>query len=419
MPSPGRNPVWSVNQDVTATGYPGSHRLAVFLLLATLIGFLVLGTLSIYSATIADFGNHFFYMQVFWIILGIIICAIIYFIPLKFFYKYSIWGVVFISIPLFYLALAATASRFDTSYLRFFPFTREIKGAVRWLSFGSGTMSISFQPSEFAKFFLLIYLASYYGSLDREKIKDFVPGILIPSLASFCVLGLIFFGKDLSTTVVTAALTMSLMWFAGIRFRYIFIIIVVGALLGVAAIVQNPNRMDRIKAIMDPELYRFGESYQLYRSQLCLGVGGVTGVGYSQGYMKTYLPEPHTDFIVSVIGEELGLVGILLVIGCYLLIFICLYLIARQCRQRKNLLLCLGCGILVITQAIINIGVVSGCCPPTGVTAPFLSYGGSSILSMMMCMGLIFNIAHDNSTQIWQEIQKLRYSPAHTRQNAS
>jgi len=153
-----------------------------------------------------------------------------------------------------------------------------------------------------------------------------------------------------------------------------------------------------------------------------MGGGGLKGRGFSKGVLKTFLPEAHTDFIVAVIGEELGFLGVSLVFFLYLTMFSSIIFIARQCRGRPEMLLCLGVGTLICMQALVNIGVVSGWCPTTGVTAPFLSYGGSSMMILLVCSGLVLNVSLRNLVDIWDEITNsqwhLTYKATALKQNS-
>lgn len=358
------------------------------------------GIAMISSATISDSGTHFFKMQLVWAGAGTALCLAGAFMPLDWFYRHSHWGMVAVFIPLLYLTIAAVSVKFaGAGTLRFFPCAAAIKGAVRWLRFGP----MQVQPSEFAKVALVLFLAAYYGHLPRERIKGFGAGIAVPVGAAGAVLGLVVLGKDLSTSVVIGVMILAIIFLAGVRFRYVLIFILVGAILGSAFILSSPMRMKRITAWRYPAEARESESYQLFRSQICLGVGSVTGTGYSKGYMKTYLPEPHTDFIVAVIGEEFGFVGMMVLLLAYFLMCGCIVAIASQCRRREDLLLCYGVAILILVQALVNVSVVSGWIPPTGITAPFLSYGGSSLISLMFLVGLVMNVLQRNLHDIWQE----------------
>ena len=405
--SPAPEPVWSAQSDDPSAAV-FSLKIAPLLLCLVVIALLCIGMAMIHSATIATKGDYFFTHQLMWIGIGLFVFLFAAFAPLRFFYRFSHWGILLIILPLAYLAFAKAMVHFGgTAILRFFPLISETNGAIRWLEFGS----IKVQPSEFSKLFLVIYLAAYYGRLPRERIQEFVPGVLVPGLVAGCILALIVLGKDLSTTVITAGMAFVVMYLAGIRFRWVLLFGLLGILLVVAFIQLSPMRVNRITAYRNPKENRNEESYQLWRSQLCLGFGGLTGQGYANGVMKTYLPESHTDFIVAVIGEEFGLLGIFGVMSAYVIIALCIVAIAQQCRVRSDLLLCLGIAMLLTLQAMVNIGVVSGWCPPTGVTAPFLSYGGSSLISLMFLMGLVLNVNLRNRAEVAREIGKQRCLP--------
>ncbi|MBR6470509.1 MAG: cell division protein FtsW [Victivallales bacterium] len=392
--------IWSAKQEDPSRAVFGL-KLAPLILCLMVIALLCVGIAMIHSATIATKGDFFFRHQLIWIGIGLCMFLFAAFAPLRVLYRWSHWGILLIMLPLAYLAFAKLMTSFGgLGVLRFFPFISQTKGAIRWLQFGS----VKIQPSEFSKLFLVLYLAAYYGRLPREQIRRFVPGVLIPGAVAGGILALIFLGKDLSTTVITGGMAFVMMFLAGIRFRWIVLFGVLGVAVVYAFIQFSPMRVNRMLAYRDPKVYRDEESHQLWRSQLCLGSGGMTGVGYANGVMKTYLQESHTDFIVAVLGEEFGMVGIFGVIGAYLLICLSIVAIALQCRQRSDLLLCLGIAMLLALQAMVNVGVVSGWCPPTGVTAPFLSYGGSSIISLMFLIGLVLNVNLRNRAAVSREI---------------
>ena len=402
---------WSLGKvDPAATLTSVRFRATPYLLVMVVVALSAFSLNMVYSATIAEHGSRLLVMQCIWMGVGVVamFCGALF--PLDKLYRNSLWGVVAVGIVLFYLTIAFAASRVDLLHLC--PFAHESKGAVRWLRFAVGSFSIQIQPSEFAKPLLLIFLAAYYGRVPRARIKQFVPGVLIPGGVAALILGFIFLGKDLSTTVITASMAMGIMFLAGVRIRTLIIIITVACMLLAAAILQSPMRVRRMTAFREPEKNKLNESYQLYRSLLCLGGGGTTGSGYSQGVMKSYLPEAHTDFIVAVIGEEFGIVGVYGVIGAYLLLCTGIYCIAQNCRRREDLLLCLGIVILIFVQAFVNISVVSGFCPPTGVTAPFLSYGGSSIMSLAFMVGMVLNVHRRNAAAIQEELYNQRYTIA-------
>lgn len=406
--------LWS-RESLAAGNAAGSvlFKVTPVLFAVLLLALLGISLNVVYSATIAEAGDKVFRMQLVWVSAGLVSCVIAAFLPLRWLYRKALIWIAVVALPLFYLALAKVACMGDNDdMLRFFPFVREIKGAMRWLCFEFGALTIQIQPSEFAKLALIIFVAGYYGHLRRRDIKNFVSGVLTPCAVIALILGLVILGKDLSTTMITGATCLAMMFLAGVKLRYFFMIILLGVSLVAVAICSSPMRLNRMTAYLEPEKNKDREAYQLYRSQLCLGVGGSTGAGYSKGYMKSYLPESKTDFIVAVIGEEFGFAGVFAIIVIYLLLCGCIVVIAQQCRERRDLLLCLGVAVLIAVQALVNIGVVSGWCPPTGVTAPFLSYGGSSMVSLMFLIGLVLNVCQHNYRTIYNELINQRCVPA-------
>ncbi|NMA21829.1 MAG: FtsW/RodA/SpoVE family cell cycle protein, partial [Lentisphaerae bacterium] len=389
--------VWS-EADPSAQGVQNlfSARFWPIIFMVSLLALIGLGLPMVYSATVHSVGARLFWNQVVWLGLGLVVAFVLTLLPMRYMIRYSFWGVVLVGVLLLYLALASICNKLSPGAVHFFPLVCEIKGAIRWLRISVGSVNIQIQPSEFAKIVLILFLASYYGTLDRDSIRKLVPGILLPGLTVGVILLLILLGKDLSTTVITGASCFAIMFFAGVRIRYLVIIMIVGMAAGYLAIRLSPERISRITSYKNPEAEQLGDAFQLWRSQLGMGGGGLKGRGFSKGVIKTFLPEAHTDFIVAVIGEELGFLGVSLVFFLYLTMFTSILFIARQCRRRPEMLLCLGIGTLICMQALVNIGVVSGWCPTTGVTAPFLSYGGSSMMILLACSGLVLNVSIRN-----------------------
>ncbi len=416
---PRRNPsgeapprVWSL--EAPGSGLSPCARLSAPGLVVFVGVMLAAGVCMIASATLQTSGKHYFQMQIVWILLGIAGCVLGSRLPLDFLYRRSHWWMLILIGCLGYLSAAAIASRLGgTRLLAFFPLTASVKGAVRWFRLGP----VQIQPSEFAKVAMVIFLAAYYGNLSRARMKGLGTGVLLPLAFAGSLLALIFLGKDLSTTVVTGATLLGVMFLAGVRMRWLLVLLLLGGCLGVLGIAGSPMRRNRIVAWRHPEEAQQGESFQLFRSQICLGIGGFAGLGYGQGYMKTYLPEPHTDFIVAVIGEEMGFLGLLGVLGGYLCACLCILGVAGQCRRREDMLLCHGIALLIAVQSLVNVGVVSGWIPPTGVTAPFLSYGGSSVISLLFLVGLVLNVSRRNTAAFWEEVGNQRCLPVSMERN--
>ncbi|NMA42913.1 MAG: FtsW/RodA/SpoVE family cell cycle protein [Oligosphaeraceae bacterium] len=403
-------PVWSSTSH-SALDMQGllSARIWPLIFIASLLFLIGLGLPMVYSATVHNYEARLFWNQIVWLVIASCIAFGISLLPFRLLVRYSFWALLIVGCMLFYLALAWLINKLCPGSLQYFPMCSEVKGAVRWLRLSIGSHVLQIQPSEFAKVCLLLFLAAYYGTLPREEIKKFVPGILLPGCTVGAVLFLILMGKDLSSTVITGATCLAMMFYAGVRIHYLLIITVLGLLVGGLAIKMSPERLSRMTSYRNPEAEQLGDAFQLWRSQLGMGGGGLKGRGFSKGVIKTFLPEAHTDFIVAVIGEELGFLGVSLVFFLYLTLSTSIVFIARQCRGRPEMLLCLGIATLFCMQALINIGVVSGWCPTTGVTAPFLSYGGSSLMVLMICSALVIKVSMRNLYLIWQEIAESQW----------
>jgi cell division protein FtsW len=205
---------------------------------------------------------------------------------------------------------------------------------------------------------------------------------------------LILASGSLSATVITGTLVGGLAFIAGVRIRYLLIPVMAGVALVVAVLYVDAERLSRVTSFRDPESIQRDGGYQLWRSQLALGSGGWTGVGFTKSRMKqSYLPEAHTDCIVSIIGEELGFVAVMGVIGAYLLVIVCGAVLAVTASDRLGLLICSGVTLVFAIQVFVNISVVSGFGPTTGVTAPLISYGGSSVVVSLASIGLMLGVA--------------------------
>ncbi len=264
----------------------------------------------------------------------------------------------------------------------------EAGGARRWIR----VAGFAFQPSEPAKLAVVIFLA-YSLSAKSEKIKTFsigfLPNILIPGV----IVGLILFETDLGTAATIAMVIFVMNFIAGVRLRYL------GTLAGLTiaggyAVIKNFQYMqDRLLIFADPWADPFGKGFQMVQSFLAFGSGGVTGVGLGEGKQKLfYLPEAHTDFILSVIGEELGLIGVGTVIAMYVVFLFCGVRIAMRARDLNGKYLAAGLTFMLALQAAINMAVVTGLAPPKGLPLPFISYGGTSLLVSMFAVGMLVNI---------------------------
>lgn len=263
-----------------------------------------------------------------------------------------------------------------------------VGGARRWLKIGSFT----FQPSEFAKLAVIIYLA-YSLAAKNEKIKTFGVGFLPHIVITGIIMLLMLVETDFGTTMSLGAITLIMMFVAGVRIRHIISIFAAAVPFIYVIVTKKSYMMSRILVFLDPWKDPSGAGFQIIQSFLAFGAGGIWGAGLGEGRQKLfYLPEAHTDFIFSVIGEELGLIGVGIIIFLYLLFLISGARISLIATDLYGTYLAIGLTLLVSIQAVVNMGVVMGLLPTKGLTLPFISYGGTSLMVNMIGVGILLNI---------------------------
>jgi cell division protein FtsW len=264
----------------------------------------------------------------------------------------------------------------------------EVNGAHRWISFGGFTL----QPAELAKFLLLVYLAGYLARFEDQIADD--PWVLLkPFLMVGVVAGLLLAQPDFGTTVILVCTTCGLLFLAGARLRHFLsaVLIAVGAL--VLLVFQQPYRLARFAGFMDPWSDANGGGYQLVQALIAIGRGEVFGLGLGEGIQKLeYLPEAHNDFIYAVIAEELGLVGAIGVIVLFLFLVLRILRMAKHSLAEGHLFagyLVYGVALLFGFQYLVNVGVNTGVLPTKGLTLPFVSYGGNSLVVSCALLGIV------------------------------
>jgi cell division protein FtsW len=263
----------------------------------------------------------------------------------------------------------------------------------RWYRVGP----FQLQPSEFAKIALLLYLA-YQLSRKEARINDTV-GTIVPLAVVVGQLALlVYLGPDLGTASIYVSLAVVLMFLAGLRWRYL---IATGGACAVGIgllILQAPYRVKRILAYLNPDQDPLGAGFQLRQSLLAFASGGIHGTSLGEGRQKMFfLPEPHTDFIFATIGEELGLIGTLSVIVAFGILLWRGIAAAADAPDRGGYYLAMGITLCLVLQAMVNIGVALGMVPTKGVPLPFVSYGGSSLVTSLVLLGVLLNISQHAS----------------------
>jgi cell division protein FtsW len=350
-------------------------KVAVTVLVFCVAALLSLGMVMLYSSSMTQVGAHYLIMQLIWCAIGLVLCVGAASLDYRWLKKIA-WPLLGIAIVLLALVMVPHLGR-------------RINGARRWFSLGPANL----QPSEMAKLALIIALA-WYGERFQRKMPTFKRGIFIPGLIIAPVLGLIFIEPDRGSTILLSCVCGGMLLVSGVRFGFILPPMTIGAMALAWSLWHDPMRRERILAFLHPEKYKNGVGYQSWQAMIALGSGGWTGLGLGNGRQKLgFVPEHHTDFILSIIGEELGLVATLAVVLIFVIFVICGLYIAGKARDTFGMLLATGLTVLIGLQAAINIGVVTSALPNKGLPLPFISYGGSNLLAMLTCVGLLLSVA--------------------------
>jgi cell division protein FtsW len=335
----------------------------------------VLGLTVLFSASVSLKADPYFYLtkQVIWFVFAGVACFLVSRLDLEDARRH-VWllaavclaGLVLVLVPGIGLA---------------------VKGSRRWLGLGPARMQIS----EFAKLALVFGLA-HYLALNQTRIQELGRGFLAPLAGITVFAGLILLEPDFGTSALVFTIGVILLFLAGARLRYLVTSFAGAACVLTVAVIHNPNRLARFTAFLDVEGNRAGGTYQLWQAILAFAAGGVNGVGLGQGRQQnSFLPEVHTDFIFAVIGEELGLVYTLAVVALFAIIFIAGLVHLRRAPNLFQFLLVSGSLLLITLQALINLGVVTGCLPTKGMSLPFISAGGSNLVLMGVLVGILLN----------------------------
>ncbi|WP_026703018.1 putative lipid II flippase FtsW [Salibacterium aidingense] len=344
------------------------------------------GIIMIYSASfplaidIYDNASHFFDRQLIWFVVGM--GLLVFFMH----FRYDMWRKLSPLLILGSVLLLITVLLVGT----------HIRGATSWITIGPFTI----QPSEFVKLAVIIYLAQVY-SQKQAYINKFISGVLPPLVVVVFIFSLIMLQPDLGTAAAILMTAGIIVFLSGAKWRHLTVLALLSGGVITYFAISESYRMQRLIAFRDPfetAERASGGAYQLIQSYISFAHGGLTGTGLGQSVQKMhYLPDPHTDFILAVIAEELGIFGIGFVLLCLLMIAWRGVLAGIRCRQTFGTLLAFGIVFQLVSQAIVNAGAASGLLPITGLPFPFLSYGGSSLLVSLASIGIVVNISREGN----------------------
>lgn len=352
-------------------------------LLLTVLALMLIGFVMIASASMdvaaRDFGSPYFFImrQGIFLVLALMALAIVSSIPIHLWQRLSVPLLIIGGLSLLLVIIPGIG--------------REVNGARRWISLGF----FNLQVSELAKIFMVIYIAGYLVRRLSE-VRTTWSGVMKPVLPMAIYAGLLISQPDFGVTVVLMGTVMGMVFLSGMRWFQFIIMLTVGVVMAGFLAMTQPYRVQRLKTFMDPWADPFGAGYQLSQAQIAFGRGEWFGTGLGNSVQKLfYLPEAHTDFIYSILAEELGLMGALVVIALYCFLVYRIFVTGRRAEKVQRFFMsyvCYGFAFIFAGQALINIGVNVGALPTKGLTLPLLSYGGSSLLASVMMVAIVLRM---------------------------
>jgi cell division protein FtsW len=359
----------------------------IILLLVTLI-LVTVGTAMIYSSSsiiaLEKFkdGQYFLKKQILFVFLGLVLMVLMTKIPYTQLKKVAYPGMLLSLILLVILLIPSVGIKRG--------------GAMRWLNVGG----ISFQVTEMVKIAMVVFLAHLLAR-KASQLKNFCKGILFPLIIISLVILLVLLEPDFGTAVIIATILFLMLSIAGSRIKHLLLLMTAFIPVGILLIIHKGYRLARLTAFLDPWKDASNTGFQIIQSLLSFGSGGTFGVGIGDGMQKLfYLPEPHTDFILSTIAEESGFIGVTIVIALFAIFALRGFMIALKAPDLFGTLLAAGLTMVIALEAFINIAGVMGLIPLKGLVLPFLSYGGTAFIMSMTAVGILLNIsAHTARTK--------------------
>lgn len=353
-------------------------------LFGAVVALVLFGALMVFSASAVmaadryNNGNYFLLRQLAWAGAGLVAVAILMYTDYR---RLASPMVVFPALALEFLLLVAVLL-VDRSH-----------NTHRWFHLGM----VSFQPSELAKIILTLFLA-YFLDQRKGEVNDWKHTLAPIALVAGIMALLVLKEPDLGTTLAMGLILAAMLFSAGLNLRY-FALAALTALLPLYWLIfHSTYRHNRILAFLNPYADPLGKGFQILQSYIAVGTGGITGMGLMEGKQKLFfLPEPQTDFIFAVVGEELGLIGCLAVAALFAVILIRGLRASQACKDDFGRLLAIGLTVMIVGQALVNMSVVLGLLPTKGIPLPFVSYGGSSLLVSLVAVGILLNISQQAS----------------------
>ncbi len=332
---------------------------------------IVFSLITLFSANSSfAISQNYFNKQV--IFLGVAIVAAVFVLTLNLEKLRKLWPIVAIAVVVGLIVVLLIGAK--------------VNGARRWIDLGF----VKLQMSEFAKIGIIFVLAHYLAKYQRY-VDGFWQGIVIPCIIFGIPFALIILEPDFGTAILCALVCVTLLFIAGSPVIWLGMFGLMGA-IGIGVLVWfDPVRIKRVTSFLDPEANRLDDGYQLWQSLLAFGSGGMNGIGLGQSRQFDFLPEAHTDFIFAIIGEEMGYPFAAMVALLFVFFFTFAIMGLRQVKDTFLFYLSLGSILMIVYQAFINMAVVMGCAPTKGISLPFVSYGGSNLLSMFILVAIIIN----------------------------
>jgi len=353
------------------------------LMLISALSLLVIGFLMITSASMEvsnkDYGSPFYHAMKHGVFVAVALCGalVVYQVPMRFWYQTGHWWLLVGFILLVLVLIPGIGHK--------------VNGSTRWIRIGP----INIQTSELAKFFMILYMGGYLVR-RLDEVRTQLSGFLKPMGVLSLFICLLLLEPDFGAVVVLGGTVLGMIFLSGMVL-WQFLLVVIGAIgAAVIMVISSPYRWERVTSFWNPWADPFGAGYQLSQAQIAFGRGEWFGLGLGNSVQKLfYLPEAHTDFVFSVLAEELGLIGALVVVLLFALLVMRIFYIGRRAEEqglRYHAYVAYGIGIMFAGQALINIGVNAGVLPTKGLTLPLVSYGGSSLLVCMAMLAMLSRI---------------------------